>query len=540
MLHRFAKDVEGVALPEKFTWPFHYVPHALSRLAADEVIEYISHSRKEWHQELAHGKMFGVMVVECEDGSIGYIAAFSGNIAGVNQHDFFVPPVYDMLKPNDFFRRGEAEISAINQRIRALEDGEEYHAAKEALSQLRATLDAERCALMEQCAERKAEREQKRECGEYDEVKLVLESQRDNAQKQRMKRAHKTLLADAERRVELLSSEIVALRKLRQERSAALQMALFREFRMLNGRGDVRDLVELFAPTPQLVPPAGAGECCAPKLLQYAYLNNLKPRAMAEFWWGESPRGEVRKHGSFYPACNGKCKPILMFMLEGLDVETNPLTEIVSPEPEILFEDEHIVVIDKPSGMLSVEGKSGVMSAERWFRDRYAECDTPAIVHRLDQSTSGVLVLAKSKEVHKALQAQFITRTVKKCYMALLQARVTEPKGRISLPLMLDYENRPRQMVSPDGKSAVTEYEVVGYEGDYTRVRFYPLTGRTHQLRVHAAHEEGLNAPIVGDDIYGSGGADERYNRLCLHAERLEFDHPVTGERLQIEAKAEF
>ena len=235
MLHRFAKDVEGVALPEKFTWPFHYVPHTLSRLAADEVIEYISHSRVEWHQELAHGKMFGVMVVECEDGSIGYIAAFSGNIAGVNHHDFFVPPVYDMLKPNDFFRRGEAEITAINQRIRDLENGEEYHAAKEALSQLRATLDAERSALMEQCAERKAEREKRRECGEYDEAELVLESQRDNALKQRMKRAHKTLLEDAERRVELLSSEIVALRKLRQERSAALQMALFREFRMLNG-----------------------------------------------------------------------------------------------------------------------------------------------------------------------------------------------------------------------------------------------------------------------------------------------------------------
>ena len=190
-MHRFAKDVGGIALPEKFTWPFHYVPHTLSRLAADEVIEHISNSRVEWHEELARGKMFGVMVVECEDGSIGYIAAFSGNIAGENQHDFFVPPVYDMLKPNDFFRRGEADITAINQRIRTLEEGEEYHAAKERLSQLRATLDAERSVLMEQCALRKAEREQRRQSGEYDEVELVLESQRDNSLKQRMKRDHK-------------------------------------------------------------------------------------------------------------------------------------------------------------------------------------------------------------------------------------------------------------------------------------------------------------------------------------------------------------
>ena len=263
---------------------------------------------------------------------------------------------------------------------------------------------------------------------------------------------------------------------------------------------------------------------------------------MAEFWWGASPRGEVRHHGQYYPSCNSKCKPILTFMMQGLDVEPNPLMEIVPPEPKILYEDEYLVIIDKPCGMLSVEGKSGVRSAEGWFAERYPEYQGPAIVHRLDQSTSGILVMAKSKDVHKELQAQFINRSVRKSYVALLKAKIQSQSGRISLPMKLDYDNRPRQMISTEGKSAVTDYEVIGYEGDYTRVRFYPLTGRTHQLRLHSAHHEGLNAPIVGDDIYGTGERADALvgNRLCLHAERLEFRHPITKEQMTIECKAEF
>ncbi|MBR4995079.1 MAG: RNA pseudouridine synthase [Alistipes sp.] len=541
MLHRFKSNIEGIALPEKFTWPFHYVPHALSRLAADEVMEYVA-SRTEWQEELTAGKMFGVLVVEAEDKSIGFLAAFSGNIAGENFHDYFVPPVYDMLKPTDFFRQGEAEISAINQRIKHLEQSEGYRKAKEGLSTLKASLEAEWRNFIEQSALRKADRDRRRQNKECDEEQLILESQRDNADKQRLKRRHKTLLAEAEAILHEQQTEIESLRKERHSRSAALQTALFKEFKMLNQRGEQMDLIELFAPTPQILPPAGAGECAAPKLLQYAYLNNLKPKTMAEFWWGESPRGEVRKHGSFYPACNSKCKPILTFMMQGLDVEPNPLTEIAPPEPKILFEDDYMVVIDKPCGMLSVDGKSGVRSAEGWFKEHYPTYDGPAIVHRLDQSTSGILVLAKNKDVHKELQSQFITRSVKKCYIALLQAKIEATKGQISLPLKLDYDNRPRQMVSADGKSAITDYEVIGYEGNNTRVRFYPLTGRTHQLRVHSAHSDGLNAPIIGDDIYGSGqNADNRNgHRLCLHAERLEFTHPIKDKRVEIESKAEF
>ena len=231
-----------------------------------------------------------------------------------------------------------------------------------------------------------------------------------------------------------------------------------------------------------------------------------------------------------------------MHMMQGLNVEPNPLTEICPPEPEILLEDESIVIINKPCGMLSVDGKSGVRSVEAWARERYGEKDFPMIVHRLDQSTSGILILAKSKQVHYALQSQFIRRTVEKRYVALLEGEVAHESGTIDLPMRLDYDNRPRQMIAADGKQAVTEYKIVGVEDGRTRILFRPITGRTHQLRLHAAHRDGLNAPIVGDDIYGRGLSADCVDghRLCLHAYRLEFDHPTTGERIRVECEADF
>lgn len=541
MFHYFTNSTEGIALPEKFTWPFHYVPHPLSCLAANEVMQYIA-SRSDWHEELALGKMFGVLIASNADGELGFLAAFSGNLAGSNYHEYFVPAVYDMLRPDEFFKHEDAEISNINRIIKDLEASKEYISLQEEFSALKLSLEATLASFKQECAARKANRDLLRLKGLADEATLILESQRDNADLQRLKRQSKMQLEQASLHVAEYKERIEGLRKERHARSSALQIALFQQFRMLNAKGEAKDLIEIFAATPQHIPPAGAGECAAPKLLQYAYIHGFKPLAMAEFWWGASPRGEVRHHGQYYPSCNSKCKPILTFMMQGLDVEPNPLMEIVPPEPKILYEDEYLVIIDKPCGMLSVEGKSGVRSAERWFAERYPEYQGPAIVHRLDQSTSGILVMAKSKEVHKELQAQFINRSVRKSYVALLKAKIQSQSGRISLPMKLDYDNRPRQMVSAEGKSAVTDYEVIGYEGDYTRVRFYPLTGRTHQLRLHSAHHEGLNAPIVGDDIYGTGehNDSQTYKRLCLHAERLEFLHPITKEQMTIECKAEF
>ena len=540
-MHHFTCDISQIPLPSKFTWPFHYVPHPLSRLAADEVMAYVA-ERKEWSEELQAGKMFGVLIVKSPTGEIGFLAAFSGNLAATNRHEYFVPPVYDMLQPNDFFRREEAEISAINRQIEKLEQSDHLRNLRENLINTKAMVDAKLQLLAAQLAERKAKRDALRQRGEADLSQLILQSQHDKAESKRRKQALMATIAEAEAKVKALTDEIDLLREERRTRSAELQMALFREFKMLNANGQAKDLCEIFAATPQRTPPAGAGECAAPKLLQHAYREGLQPLAMAEFWWGNSPKGEVRRHGNFYPSCNSKCKPILLYMMQGLDVEPNPLTEITPPEPRIVWEDEQMVVIDKPCGMLSVEGRSGVRSAEEWARERYAPYDGPLIVHRLDQSTSGLLVIAKSKEAHKALQGQFITRSAKKSYIALLDGVVQQSEGLISLPMRLDYDHRPRQMVADDGKRAITKYEVLEIKEGKSRVRFYPITGRTHQLRLHAAHHCGLNAPIVGDDIYGNGEcADCRDGkRLCLHAETLDITHPTTGQAMHFESKAEF
>lgn len=538
-MHKFTEDISHIELPALFTWPFHYEPHPLSRLAAAEVQRYLA-SKSEWREEIQGGKMFGVLVAKDREGGIGFLAAFSGNLCGSNRHEYFVPPIYDMLRPGEFFRVGEAEISAINRRISEMCEGEEYRTSRDALAEAKEQSAKELSALKATLQHRKQERDRRRAEGESSEV-LTLESQRDNADMQRLKRHHKARAAEAQAHFDALNHDIEELKSLRQQKSAALQMQLFAEFRILNARGEVKDLCELFAPTAQGAPPAGSGECAAPKLLQYAYLNHLEPIAMAEFWAGASPRGEVRHDGAFYPACNGKCKPILTFMLEGLNVEPNPLLEIAPPEPHILWEDEWLVAVDKPCGMLSVEGKSGVRSVERWAHERYPEATGPMIIHRLDQSTSGILLLAKDKDVHKALQEQFISHTISKRYTALLDGVITSTEGRIDLPIKLDYDNRPRQMVAADGKRAVTEYRVMAIEQGRTRIAFYPITGRTHQLRLHSAHHDGLNTPIVGDNIYGRElRKEDDGHRLCLHASMLSFRHPITNETVTLESKADF
>lgn len=537
-MHRFQQDITAIALPELFTWPFHYEPHPLSRLAAEEVQQYLA-TQQHMHAEIAGGKMFGVLVVRNREGGIGFLAAFSGNLCGTNHHDYFVPPIYDMLRPGEFFREGEAEISAINARVETLMQSAEYTAAREALHSAKERAEEELSTMKALHKQRKAERDRRRKEGESGEV-LIAESQRDNADMQRLKHHHKARIAEAQHHYDTLSSEIDTLKQQRHERSAELQMEIFSHFRILNAHGEVKDLCTLFAPTPQRIPPAGAGECAAPKLLQYAYLHNLTPLCMAEFWMGASPRGEVRHNGAFYPACNSKCKPILMHMLEGLSVEPNPLVGIIPDEPRIVWEDRWIVAIDKPCGMLSVDGKSGVRSVATWATEHYGS--EAMVVHRLDQSTSGLLLVAKDKATHKALQEQFIRHTIRKRYTALLEGVVEQKRGRIDLAMKLDYDNRPRQMVAEDGKRAITEYEVVEVRDGRTLISFYPITGRTHQLRLHAAHTEGLGMPIVGDNIYGRETHIESDNshRLCLHASMVEFEHPITRETLHIESKAEF
>lgn len=539
MFHSFQTSIAGIELPRLFTYPFHYTPHPLCVMAAGEVQAYIN-KQTRWKEELDKGKMFGVLIVRTSNGQTGYLAAFSGNLCGSNSHSFFVPPVYDLLKPDGFFKIEEEQISAINHQIGQLQNCDRYlelqqkmeretASSQQALSEARKVLKA---------AKEKREQRRLHRPNENEQAAMIRESQYQKAEFKRLERYWKEQISEIKTELESFSSQIEALKAERRNRSAALQQKLFQQFNFLNAKGETKNLCAIFEETIQKTPPAGAGECAAPKLLQYAYLSGLSPIAMAEFWWGKSPKTEIRHHGYYYPSCRGKCEPILRHMLQGLNVEPAPSERYSLSQnmPEILFEDQWLLVLHKPEGVLSVPGKSEEQSIYSLLRARYPEATGPLVVHRLDMATSGLLLAAKTQEVHRHLQAQFENRSIKKRYIALLDGILPEEEGVIDLPICPDYLDRPRQMVNEElGKTAITRYQVMDRRNGQTRIAFFPLTGRTHQLRVHAAHPLGLNCPIVGDELYG-----RKAERLYLHAEYLEFIHPVSGQRMVIEKKAEF
>ena len=537
-LHYFADSISLLSLPEKFTYPFHYTPHPLCVAAAAEVGRYLE-AKGEWQAELQKGKMFGVLIVRTGEGKVGYLAAFSGILAGKNQHAYFVPPVYDVQDPDGFFRIEEERISEINNRIEELQADVRYKDCKQRLADEMVLAGQVLDEIRERMKAAKEKRDRLRSAvTQVDPEQLIRESQFQKAELKRQKQYWKDHLASLQAEIEVYETGIERLKEERKTRSVTLQQWLFKQFRMLNARGEERDLCDLFTDTVQKTPPAGAGECAAPKLLQYAYRNGWQPLAMAEFWWGDSPKNEIRRHGYYYPACKGKCGPILKHMLQGLHVEENPLEADVhrDTELEIVYEDEWLSVVNKPAGMLSVPGKSDVDSVYGRVRRMYPEATGPMIVHRLDMATSGLILIAKTKKVHQNLQAQFKNRTVCKRYVAWLDGIVKEKEGRIELPLRPDPEDRPRQVVDAvHGKPAVTDYTVLHYHLGRTFISFIPKTGRTHQLRVHSAHLLGLNAPIVGDELYG-----KKANRLYLHAEYLGFVHPVSGGYVEIEKESGF
>lgn len=537
MLHNFSKSISDIDTPTQFTYPFHYTPHKLCKVAVEELQGYVM-GREEWREELDGGKMFGVLIVRTKGGELGYLAAFSGNLEGRNLHSHFVPPIYDLMQPAGFFRVEEANISNINLKIKLLECDHSYMEAKE---HLRVYSESAKQRLVEAKQRLKSAKMAREVCRNGNPSQsqiedMIRQSQHLRAEYRRLEESVRSGVALQKGKVAGFEVEIEKLKIERKNRSAILQQQLFDEFKMLNSHGESKGLCSIFEHTAQKLPPAGAGECAAPKLLQYAYKNGLYPIAMAEFWWGNSPKGEVRRHGEYYPSCSGKCKPILEYMLQGVDVEANPLINSEEVSLDIVFEDEWILVINKSEGVLTVPGKLASPSIYQEVKDSYPHATGPLIVHRLDMATSGLLVVAKSKEVHKNLQEQFENRTVKKRYIALLDGVVVDDSGTINLPISLNPDDRPRQMVSEEyGKQAVTKYEVLERSISTTRIALYPTTGRTHQLRLHAAHYKGLNAPIVGDELYGRAK-----DRLYLHAEHLEFKHPVTGEIVSLEKKVEF
>ena len=576
MLHTLNVSIPS---PRQFTYPFCYDVDPLAEAASLELQRYIADADL-MSTEKGCGKMFGVLVVEYEDeeGALqrGFLAAYSGLLGGRNDWPYFVPPVFDAQQPDGHFKRTEREISAINREIAAIEHDAEYLQSVEQHEQTKKRLQAEVDAFKAEVDAAKVRRDARRKSGESlseeEQAEMIRESQFMKAELRRRRKA----MEQANSTLHIPHSTFLkSLQRKRKQMSDELQRWLFSAYRMLNAKGEERDLIDIFREYTHAMPPAGAGDCCAPKLLQYAYLHHLRPVCMAEFWWGESPASEIRHHLHYYPACRSKCLPILTHMLKGLDVAPNPLAQKRhTAEPRVLYADEYIMVVDKPAGMLSVPGKaesvrsefsdSANISVEEYFANnsklKTQNSKFLKAAHRLDMDTSGLLVLARTEQAYVELQRQFASRETVKRYEAVLsgvptqnsklktQNSSTQPSGcleAISLPLIADINDRPRQRVDMEhGKPALKLYNIVEVRAvdantavayttkkvdkRRTLVHLYPKTGRTHQLRVHCAHPLGLACPILGDPLYGI----ERADRMYLHAAELTFRHPVTGETM--------
>ena len=573
----------GIDIPERMNNPLAYEPHPLCIAACKELQAYLA-ERKDWREEIDKGKMFGVLIVEKNDKEIGYLAAYSGQIGGRSDWKGFVPAVFDYLQPDGYFKTHEAKITELNQHIAHLINNPEIKETERILNKLHKVQEHKLNLHKMQITEAKAKRDARRQEASLhpdtkgltpeEEQAMIKESQFLKAELRRFKKliSQKTPL---EEMYDNYQKGLQEIKQLRKSDSDELQKWLFSQFKMLNDKGESKDLLEIFKEFNQMVPPAGSGECCEPKLLQYAFEHGLKPLQMAMFWWGESPKEEIRHHLHFYPACNGKCKPILHWMLPADVFEQASADAYIYNKVEILYEDRELAVIHKPEGMLSVPGKDAQQpSIYSWARKQFPEATGPLIVHRLDMATSGLMVIAKTEFAYHRLQEQFTSHQVQKRYVAIvcckdkdMAQRIKDAAKMISLPLMPDYLDRPRQIVNHEqGKEAITEYEVLGSEErrvkseefnsaanhevqssnlkvqcsnlkvQCIRLALYPKTGRTHQLRVHCAHREGLDAPILGDPLYGNVKAD----RLYLHAEAITFKHPLTGKEIHIERKADF
>lgn len=534
----FSSDISKISIPQKFDYPHNYTPHSLAKIATEELQTYLNNQKdfshnfgiKNPNDKNALGKMFGVLVVKNNNNELGYLSAFSGKIAGKTQHKHFVPPVYDILNKGGIFLKTTKLNNDITQKIIKLESNNEYlRVKKEYLNQYylyRNIIDEEKKKIKKQRKLRRLEGNKNNQLNINEEFFL---------------REYQIYLVDKisilEKNYHLFQQEIQQLKQQQKEISTLGQEEIFKKYQFLNRYHKAVNLITIFNNSTQNIP-AGSGDCCAPKLLQYAFIKNLTPICMAEFWWGKPSANAVRKHKNYYTACTGKCKPILKHMLEGLCMDENPLISELQDEKtiEVIFEDTHLIVINKPKELLSVPGKEIKDSVYNRIKKCYPKATGPLVVHRLDMSTSGLLLIAKNLAIYKELQAQFVKRTIKKRYVALLNGILTKKKGEINLPLRVNLENRPKQLVCKiHGKKAHTIWEVVNIKKGKTKVYFYPTTGRTHQLRVHSAHHLGLNIAILGDNLYGN-----KADRLYLHAEKIGFIHPINKKWIEFDSPADF
>lgn len=537
--------------------PFEYTPDEACDEAFKDLVVRVETMKKSKNpddvnfcRELEEGKMLGVLIAADSSGGRHTLYAFSGQLGdGGFYHPGFVEPVFDYLKPDGYFKTKEADISRQNIEIAKFEE-DDLANIKEGYERIKEKLNAEVADYKERCRLSKMRRDAKREtgvCNAEELAAMIRQSQFEKAELHRLKKKLVTILEPYAVKLKDARARLDALKEKRRSDSEALQTWLFTNFRLLNARGESRSLSEIFADTSVGIPPSGSGECCAPKLLQAAYLRGWQPVSMAEYWYGKPKDGEVRRHGDHYPACRGKCVPVLGWMLQGLPVDP-PLNGDCQlnavPNPEIIYDNQCFCVVNKPSGMLSVPGKGSDVSVQQWLIDKYGDDRYVKVAHRLDQDTSGLIIATFGQQSFKVMQSLFATRRVKKTYVAELEgdyeSRGISRQGCIELPLSPDWLDRPRQRVDFEGgKNAVTDYEFTGIAEGRSRVKFSPYTGRTHQLRVHAASEKGLGMPIVGDRLYGSRvGRDSK--RLLLHAEKIEFTFPVDGTHYIFESPAPF
>ncbi len=534
-LHSFTSDISHIKLPDEIAYPHNYFPHKIAQIASEELQVYLKTQKAINHMVGLNsiagiGKMFGVLVVKDTSDELMYLAAFSGKILNSNLHTYFVPPVFDNLDPNNFYVKAEAKLNKLTKEINKLCKDKEYLNIKldfENKKKLnKKILEQEKIKIKERRKLRKKENK--------------VDNQK-NLNEEFFLREYEIYLNQKLKPLELnyvaLNDKINRLIEKRSKLSVDTQRKLFESYLFLNSNNRSLNLFDIYKNNTKNIP-SGAGECCAPKLFQYAFLNKLKPIALAEFWWGNPLSSSVRKHKQHYPACKGKCRPILNHMLKYLPIAPNPLLKSLNQIQtlNIIYEDEYLMAINKPEKILSVEGKEVKNSIEHLVKKNYPNLSGPLIVHRLDMSTSGVLLIAKSKQIHKHLQQQFVQKKIYKKYVALLDGILKKDRGLIDLPLRVDIDDRPRQTICYRyGKKALTKWEKISIENNVTRVNFYPISGRTHQLRVHSAHKSGLNIPIIGDQLYG-----KRNKRLYLHAEEIMFIHPISKEKIKIIAPVPF
>lgn len=557
---RFTSQIDTIALPERFTFPYFYVPHPLTSLAMEELQHYLDNQKTWSHDFTTQGKMFAVLVVKNQQGELGYLSSFAGTQLDSEESlsqapDFFVNAIFDNQAHYRLFSTQEKEIKVLEAEIDQFEHAPDFVALKEKLAASMAQSEQEISAFQQAMAAAKKERKLRRSHAESDSESPLSQDELSalitelGNQSSREKRDLKQLKLQWQQTITELTTQhnefLEALKlvkhqheKLRQQlKDDALKATLF-----LNQSGVSKSLFELFKQNSSTKhaqdPIPYSSEQNLPKLLQTAFTLGYTPITLGEFWWGSAPYEQIRQHKNRYPACQSKCFEIIEHMLDGIDVDDSPLEQTPSygKELEIVYEDDVMVVVNKPVEFLSVPGKFITDSVYTRIQARYPTATGPLIVHRLDMSTSGLLVLTLTPETNKQVQKQFIERTVEKRYTALLEGNISNDGGFITLPLRGDLEDRPRQMVChTEGRSAETSYQVIERKNNRTKVHLYPKTGRTHQLRVHCSHQAGLNTPIVGDDIYGF-----KADRLHLHAGYLKFRHPVTGSEMEFEVEAEF